>query len=96
MSVYEDIKTGLEQAIAYELNDKHYKELVKRLKSSAFTVMPPELSESAVNAIQILVERLAYYEDNAVILPHTIGNITYYSKEELFDWVKQQQLKMKF
>ena len=40
----------------------------------------------------ILTESL----DDTIIFPQTIGNITYYSKEELFEWVKQQQLKMKF
>jgi hypothetical protein len=29
--------------------------------------------------------------DNSLILPHTIGNITYYSKEELIEWVENQQ-----
>ena len=29
--------------------------------------------------------------DNSLILPHTIGDITFYSKEELIEWVKNQQ-----
>ena len=29
--------------------------------------------------------------NNAIIFPQTIGDITYYSKEELFEWVKNQQ-----
>ena len=33
------------------------------------------------------------YEDKEVglIFPHTIGDITFYSKDELFEWVKNQQ-----
>lgn len=29
--------------------------------------------------------------DNTIIFPQTIGDITYYSKEELFEWVENQQ-----
>lgn len=29
--------------------------------------------------------------DNAIIFPQTIGDITFYSKTELFEWVEKQQ-----
>lgn len=29
--------------------------------------------------------------ENMLIFPHTIGNITYYNKEELIKWVEDQQ-----
>lgn len=29
--------------------------------------------------------------DNWIALPHTIGNITFYDKEELIEWVVNQQ-----
>lgn len=28
-----------------------------------------------------------------LILPHTIGNITFYSKKELIDWIENRQAK---
>ena len=37
------------------------------------------------------IQNLQAYEDNAVILPQTIGNLTYYSKENLFEWITTQQ-----
>lgn len=51
------------------------------------------------------IERLALYEETglfpdeieemknegALFLPHTIGDITYYTKEELIEWVENQQ-----
>lgn len=36
-------------------------------------------------------------ENNVIIFPQTIGNLTYYSKEDLFEWViTQQELNKKF
>ena len=29
--------------------------------------------------------------DDTIVFPQTIGNITFYSKEELFEWVEKQQ-----
>ena len=29
---------------------------------------------------------------DSIVFPQTIGNITYYSSEELIEWVKNQQL----
>lgn len=37
------------------------------------------------------IQELQAYRDNGLVLPHTIGNITYYSKEELIEWVEKQQ-----
>lgn len=34
----------------------------------------------------------AYKEkEDGLIFPHTIGDITFYNKDELFEWVKNQQ-----
>ena len=34
---------------------------------------------------------------DSIVFPQTIGNITYYSSEELIEWVKnQQQIKTNF
>ena len=36
-------------------------------------------------------------EDEYIIFPQTIGNMTYYSKTDLFEWVEtQQQLNKKY
>lgn len=70
---------------------QNYKELIRQLKSCVFTVIYPELAGNAATAIQLLTEQLSDYEDNAIIFPQTIGNLTYYSKEELFEWVEYQQ-----
>lgn len=32
---------------------------------------------------------------DSIVFPQTIGNITYYSSEELIEWVKNQQLYSK-
>lgn len=37
------------------------------------------------------IQDLQAYEYNAVILPHTIGEITFYDRTELFEWVENQQ-----
>ena len=37
------------------------------------------------------IQDLQAYKDSAVILPHTIGEITFYDREELFEWVENQQ-----
>ena len=37
------------------------------------------------------IQNLQVYEDNTVIFPQTIGNLTYYSKEDLFEWITTQQ-----
>lgn len=59
------------------------------------------------------VYRVSYFEDNhfkdghwfdayedkelSVEFPQTIGNLTYYSKEDLFEWITtQQELNKKF
>lgn len=77
--------------------EQNYKELVRQLKSCVFTVIYPELAESAATAIQLLTERLTDYEDNAIVFPQTIGNLTYYNKEDLFEWIiTQQELNKKF
>lgn len=42
----------------------------------------------------IIKEDVVYpnnYEDNCIIFPQTIGNITFYTKKELIDWVLMQQ-----
>lgn len=31
-------------------------------------------------------------EDNIIILPQTIGDMTFYSKAELFEWIENQQM----
>ena len=31
------------------------------------------------------------YTKNALFFPHTIGDTTYYNKEELIEWVEEQQ-----
>ena len=31
-------------------------------------------------------------KDNTLIFPHTIGNITFYTKQELVEWVEIQQI----
>jgi hypothetical protein len=31
------------------------------------------------------------HDEEILIFPHTIGNITYYNKEELIKWVEDQQ-----
>ena len=43
------------------------------------------------------IQNLQACEDNTVIFPQTIGNLTYYSKEDLFEWITtQQELNKKF
>ena len=37
------------------------------------------------------IQDLQACEDNDVIFPHTIGEITFYDKTELFEWVENQQ-----
>lgn len=37
------------------------------------------------------VKTYSDYAKEALIFPHTIGDITYYSKEELVKWVEDQQ-----
>ena len=32
---------------------------------------------------------------DSIVFPNTIGNITYYSAQDLIEWVKNQQTKMK-
>lgn len=77
--------------------EPNYKELVRQLKSCVFTVIYPELAGNAATAIQLLTERLADYEDNAIVFPQTIGNLTYYSKADLFEWIiTQQELNKKY
>lgn len=77
--------------------EPNYKELVRQLKSCVFTVIYPELAGNAATAIQLLTEHLADYEDNAIVFPQTIGNLTYYSKEDLFEWITtQQELNKKY
>ena len=68
-----------------------YKELVRQLKSCVFTVVYPELAENAANVIQFLTERLSVYENNCIIFPQTIGDITFYSKAQLLEWIENQQ-----
>ena len=36
-------------------------------------------------------EYKSYNNNNMIIFPQTIGDITFYSKEELFNWVVMQQ-----
>mgnify|MGYP003308123451 CR=1 FL=1 len=77
--------------------EQNYKELIRQLKSCVFTAIYPELAGSAATAIQLLTERLSDYEDNAIVFPQTIGNLTYYSKEDLFEWITtQQELNKKY
>ena len=37
------------------------------------------------------VKTYSDYAKEALIFPHTIGDITYYSKEELIKWVEDEQ-----
>lgn len=51
--------------------------------------------------INMLKQSFEFYveenSDNTVIFPQTIGNLTYHSKEDLFEWVTtQQELNKKF
>ena len=69
----------------------NYKDLVRQLKACVFTVIYPELAGNAATAIQLLTETVAAYENNAIVFPQTIGDITFYDKDELFEWVVKQQ-----
>lgn len=40
--------------------------------------------------VHILISR--YQLDNWLALPHTIGNITFYNKKELIEWVENKQV----
>lgn len=48
-----------------------------------------EVSVYPDDIVHVLHSR--YELDNSLILPHTIGGITFYSKEELIEWVENQQ-----
>lgn len=48
-----------------------------------------EVSVYSDDIVHVLNSR--YQLDNWLALPHTIGDITYYSKEELIEWVENQQ-----
>jgi hypothetical protein len=46
---------------------------------------------TTVYAVLPEVKTYSDYVKEALIFPHTIGDITYYSKEELIKWVEDQQ-----
>lgn len=51
------------------------------------------VSETIESVLKDMPEVKTYsdYAKEALIFPHTIGDITYYSKEELIKWVEDQQ-----
>ena len=71
--------------------EQNYKDLIRQLKSCVFTTISPELAGSAATVIQLLTEQISDYKENSMILPQTIGNITFYNKADLFEWIEEQQ-----
>lgn len=56
-----------------------------------------DITRMVTTFIPDAIQNLQAYEDNTVIFPQTIGNLTYYSKEDLFEWITtQQELNKKF
>lgn len=43
------------------------------------------------DANEYIEEPKKHQVDNIIVFPQTIGNITFYSKAELFEWVEKQQ-----
>ena len=70
---------------------------IRQLSKADQFVQPEEcadygiVSVSPEDVVHILCSR--YQLDNWLALPHTIGNITFYSKEELIEWVVTAQEK---
>ena len=49
------------------------------------------------DAEEYIEENNNHKENNIIVFPQTIGNMTYYSKTDLFEWVEtQQQLNKKY
>ena len=42
--------------------------------------------------LEACISQLEETNNNSLIFPHTINNITYYNREELIEWVKHQQI----
>lgn len=42
--------------------------------------------------LEVCVSQLEKINNNSLIFPHTINNITYYNREQLIEWVKQQRI----
>lgn len=68
---------------------------IKRLSPPDTFVTPEECGDYGVDTVRpdeiihIIISR--HQLDNWMCLPHTIGNITFYDKKELVEWVKNQQ-----
>lgn len=68
---------------------------IKRLSPPDTFVTTEECGDYGVDTVRpdevihIIISR--HQLDNWLCLPHTIGDITFYDKKELFKWVKNQQ-----
>ena len=68
---------------------------IKRLSPPDTFVTPEECRDYGVDTVRpdeivhIIISK--HQLDNWLCLPHTIGNITFYDKKELVEWVKNQQ-----
>lgn len=43
-----------------------------------------------IKVLEACISKLEEVNNNSLIFPHTINNITYYSKEELIEWIKKK------
>ena len=70
---------------------------IRQLSKADIFVQPNECEDYGIvsvdpeDVVHIIISR--YQLDNWLVLPHTIGNITFYTKEELIEWVVTAQEK---
>lgn len=68
---------------------------IQRFSQPDIFVTPEECKDFGIDiiypddVIHIIISR--YQLDNWLCLPHTIGNITFYDKKELVEWIQNQQ-----
>lgn len=81
--------------IGHIVNFTKTKVEIKRLSPPDTFVSPEECGDYGVDTVRpdeivhIIISK--HQLDNWLCLPHTIGNITFYDKKELVEWVKNQQ-----
>lgn len=68
---------------------------IQRFSQPDIFVTPEECKDFGIDTIypddvvHVIISR--YQLDNWFALPHTIGNITFYDKKELIEWIEKQQ-----
>ena len=78
-------------------NDLYYDDILKNVCPACGEFIDEDENEYIEKTIKSVLENMpevktySDYAKEALIFPHTIGDITYYNKEELIEWVEDQQ-----